>query len=212
MKLVASVTDSDGDKLEVLESDEVGVCGLVGVAMNSYPLAAQAVVYLTPEKRDLLVAALQSLPPTTSVTAPPVFPAAVTGSEASVRRRAAVGIVLAEVAQELARQDEKWGEQNHPDGTGPDHTWTYTGPASSVAQRARVECNWLAAEGQVTYLDILLEEVAEAFAEDDPAQLRAELVQVAAVAAQWVAAIDRRTAGREHYPEHDAIEQDGATP
>ncbi len=40
--------------------------------------------------------------------------------------------------------------------------------------------------------DILLEEVFEALAEEEPKELRKELVQVAAVAAQWVEAIDRR--------------------
>ncbi|TIH26025.1 NUDIX hydrolase, partial [Subtercola vilae] len=41
--------------------------------------------------------------------------------------------------------------------------------------------------------DILLEEVFEAFAESDTSKLRTELIQVAAVAQQWVEAIDRRT-------------------
>ncbi|HYF53037.1 MAG TPA: hypothetical protein VEA41_02135 [Salinarimonas sp.] len=44
----------------------------------------------------------------------------------------------------------------------------------------------------MTYSQILAEEVAEALAESDPMLLRAELVQVAAVAVQWVEAIDRR--------------------
>ena len=66
---------------------------------------------------------------------------------------------------ELTRQHQKWGEQNHADGA------TASGTASC----------W--------------EEVFEAFAEDDPKLLRAELVQVAAVALQWADAIDRRTMG-----------------
>lgn len=41
---------------------------------------------------------------------------------------------------------------------------------------------------------ILDEEVAEALAETDPERLRAELVQVAAVAVQWIEALDRRAA------------------
>ncbi len=39
---------------------------------------------------------------------------------------------------------------------------------------------------------ILLEEVHEALAEDDPTRLRAELLQVAAVAVCWVEAIEQR--------------------
>lgn len=101
-------------------------------------------------------------------------------------------LVCEEVCDERARQDARWGEQNHPDGTHPDNPWVFTGPASYVAEVARANCNRLAAEGFVTWRDILLEEIAEAFAEADPAKLRAELIQVAAVAAAWAEAIDRR--------------------
>ena len=48
--------------------------------------------------------------------------------------------------------------------------------------------------GKVTYRDILLEEVFEALAESNPARLRVELVQVAAVAVAWVEKIDRQAA------------------
>jgi hypothetical protein len=51
-----------------------------------------------------------------------------------------------------------------------------------------------AAEKTLKWVDILEEEVAEAAAESDPAKLRAELVQVAAVAVAWIEAIDRRAA------------------
>lgn len=105
------------------------------------------------------------------------------------------GDALAEVAAERARQDEKWGEQNHPDGTGPDVNWTrHIGPAHAVRDTYRELTDYHAhnAEGEpLTWLDILREEIGEAFAEDDPRALRAELVQVAAVAVQWVQAIDR---------------------
>lgn len=102
--------------------------------------------------------------------------------------------VLSEVHGERQAQDAKWGQQNHPDGTGPDRVWAFTGPAAYVAEQARANCQRLAGEGFVTWLDILLEEVAEALTEDDPAKLRAELIQVAAVAAAWAEAIDRRVA------------------
>jgi hypothetical protein len=96
--------------------------------------------------------------------------------------------VLAAIANERARQDAKWGEQNHPDGTG--------GPVMrQQADAARAACQYLAKNGGPDWRAILLEEVYEALAEDDPAKLRAELVQVAAVAAAWVAAIDRRKGG-----------------
>lgn len=105
-------------------------------------------------------------------------------------------LVLAEIAAERERQDEKWGEQNHPDGTGPNffplraHRSWHT--ASRLAAEAKKVTDAAARDQTTTWRVILLEEVFEAFAEADPAKLRAELIQVAAVAAQWVEAIDRR--------------------
>lgn len=97
-----------------------------------------------------------------------------------------VSDVLGEITRELVIQDVKWGEQNHPDGTG--------GPVMrSEAERHRAACDYLhKVLNAGDWRSILLEEVYEACAEDDPAKLRAELVQVAAVAVQWVLAIDRR--------------------
>lgn len=110
--------------------------------------------------------------------------------------------VIEEVAAERERQKAKWGEQNHPNGTGPETfalaemdcmTFTELGEAESVELRAvaTLATDKNARRGTVTWKDILLEEVFEALAEEDPAKLRAELIQVAAVAAQWVEAIDR---------------------
>jgi hypothetical protein len=113
--------------------------------------------------------------------------------------------VVLEIIRERARQDAKWGEQNHPNGTGPQSTplrgIVFLGPvlpengttkfAFGLAQLAKSSTDSKAAAGTVTFADILLEEVFEAVAEQNPALLRAELIQVAAVAAQWVEAIDR---------------------
>jgi hypothetical protein len=94
--------------------------------------------------------------------------------------------VLAEVAAERERQDAKWGEQNHPDGTDTEY--------SHVAESRRAICQTLAAKDQVTWKAIADEEIWEAYAEADPPALRKELVQVASVFIAWVEAIDRRTA------------------
>lgn len=99
--------------------------------------------------------------------------------------------VLGEVAAERGRQDAKWGQQNHPDGTGP-YASVRGGNAWEIAGMARAWCQHKAAMGKVTWLDILTEETAEAFAEDDRQRLRAELIQVAAVAVAWIEDIDRR--------------------
>lgn len=102
--------------------------------------------------------------------------------------------VLAEIADERVRQDQKWGEQNHPDGTGPHNIWPrlFRLPMDRSAGVAKGQVDFDAEMGRSTYAGILLEEVFEAMAESDPQALRVELVQVAAVAAQWVEAIDRR--------------------
>ena len=97
--------------------------------------------------------------------------------------------VYGAIARERAAQDARWGEQNHRDGTGG---LSRAGDAESMRQWT----NRQAAEGTLAWIDILEEEVAEALAETDPAKLRAELVQVAAVAVAWIEAIDRREASR----------------
>ncbi|HEX7993607.1 MAG TPA: hypothetical protein VF506_06760 [Streptosporangiaceae bacterium] len=97
--------------------------------------------------------------------------------------------VFIEIADERSRQDAKWGEQNHRDGTG--------GPTlRRWAEQDRAICQEAFRKGVGTWRHILVEEVSEALAEDDPAKLRVELIQVAAVAVAWIEAIDRREAGR----------------
>lgn len=98
----------------------------------------------------------------------------------------ATHFVLADIAAERARQLAKWGEQNHPDGTGRPGD-------DDMANLDRAKCK---ANGpdEDNWRDILQEEVSEAFAETHPLALRAELVQVAAVAVAWIETIDRRAA------------------
>lgn len=97
--------------------------------------------------------------------------------------------VLSDVAQERKRQDRKWGEQNHPDGTGSRQMREGCAYWRNVNENA-------VADGLLTWRDILAEEVFEAFAEADEAALRRELIEVAAVAVSWVQAMDRRAKAR----------------
>lgn len=104
---------------------------------------------------------------------------------------------------ERERQHAKWGEQNPPD-VNPSRDLRYVRlPASIVFTHENYgheADNWKfvneerAKEGKTAWDGILLEEVYEALAESDPSKLRAELVQVAAVAVAWIEAIDRRKA------------------
>lgn len=106
--------------------------------------------------------------------------------------------ILIEVAQERKRQDQKWGEQNHPDGTGPSQHLlgmgyydTMSFDFEDIAEACKQRTDRHAKKGTVTFADILLEEVFEALAEEDQDRLRTELIQVAAVATQWAQKIDR---------------------
>lgn len=93
--------------------------------------------------------------------------------------------VLIETADELDRQQDLWGEQNHPDGTG-------SASDKVLMELVRAETDLKDSKGELTWADILREEFYEAVSEDDEEKLRVELVQVAAVALQWAVAIDRR--------------------
>ncbi|MER6103595.1 hypothetical protein ABT115_15055 [Streptomyces sp. NPDC001832] len=91
------------------------------------------------------------------------------------------------IDRERQAQLAKFGDQHHPDGTGSVHQ-------QNAAGLARMECDDAFASGYGTWCHVLFEEVREALAESDPAKLRAELVQVAAVCAAWIHDIDSRPA------------------
>lgn len=95
--------------------------------------------------------------------------------------------VIQEVIYERWMQVQKWGVQNHPDGTD---ARLFHREADSY----RTMCDTKAELGCLTWSDILLEEVYEALAEEDPLRLEAELVQVAAVCTAWIEASRRRRA------------------
>ncbi|MEU0665707.1 hypothetical protein ABZ508_26475 [Streptomyces lavendulocolor] len=88
------------------------------------------------------------------------------------------------VDAERQRQLAKWGDQRHRDGTrASNREW---------ADEARAACQHAADEDALSWAAILYEEFTEVLAEEDPAKLRAELVQVAAVCAAWISDLDRR--------------------
>ena len=108
--------------------------------------------------------------------------------------------ILEEIAAERERQDQKWGVQDHPSF---DVSLT-TRPGGSTAQRmtenyeipsehrAKFLCDTAFKNGEGTFAHILVEEVSEAVSARNKRTLRLELIQVAAVAAAWVEALDRR--------------------
>lgn len=118
--------------------------------------------------------------------------------------------ILVEVGLERKRQDAKFPDQRLPDGTGPKVRWsvartddhrpspptywfTSAATAEDLARLFKAQTGERAISGGLTWLDVLLEEFAEALAEEDQDKLRTELIQLAAVAVRWIEDIDRRT-------------------
>ena len=100
---------------------------------------------------------------------------------------------LNEVLQERYKQEIKWGEQNHPNGTYPGCISNMIDDGeSSAPYDARNLCERKAKDGFITYAHILWEEFCEAMDEVDDNKLRKELIQVAAVAVAWVECIDKK--------------------
>ena len=102
------------------------------------------------------------------------------------RRHATAG-VLHEVSIERAAQEIRWGQQNH--------VWyREVGPRwqrFDNADEARQAVNAAAQADRLDYAGILTEEFLEALEAGTLADVRAELVQVAAVAVAAIESIDR---------------------
>lgn len=97
---------------------------------------------------------------------------------------AALNVVQFDVIPERWNQLKKWGVRGLPDGTDSFNIID--------ANEYRLQCQREFANGEGSWLDVLLEEVYEASAETAPEKLRTELVQVAAVAIAWIEDIDKR--------------------
>jgi hypothetical protein len=105
--------------------------------------------------------------------------------------------VLTDVVLRRHQQIAQWGHnENMSDGTGPDVPWL--GPNSNAteieagireAYDRKVQAEGV---GALTWVDILLEEMCEAFMEDDPAKLYSELADVVAVGVSWMEKIRQR--------------------
>lgn len=96
-------------------------------------------------------------------------------------------LVLRDIVIERARQEEKFPHQHLPFGTSTINV--------RLANATKAHVNQMAREGNLTWMDVLREEVDEASAEIDPRLFRAELIQVAAVAVRIIEDIDREYGG-----------------
>jgi hypothetical protein len=103
--------------------------------------------------------------------------------------------ILDELIKERRRQDARFPDQHLPNGTPEFAGRMGLVKARDAAQRTRdwaqKVCKGKAARGEVTWWDVLREEFYEVGAETDPARIREELIQVAAVAIRWIEDIDR---------------------
>jgi hypothetical protein len=121
--------------------------------------------------------------------------------------------VLADLALRRHAQIQQWGHnETMDDGTGPDVRWAIgmavdssgtlhadTCPATygavALEEMVRTRYDRKVQRGGVealTWVDILLEEMTEAFCEDDPAKLYSELADVGAVVISWMEKIRQR--------------------
>jgi hypothetical protein len=105
-------------------------------------------------------------------------------------------LVTREVEAERKVQDERFGEQNHVDlyeENDRARDYSYSVFRRWADQYKRLNDD----EHPLDWTGILLEEVYEALSESDEAKIRAELIQVAAVAVAWIECIDRRAVSDE---------------
>ncbi|WP_282203949.1 hypothetical protein [Kitasatospora fiedleri] len=104
-----------------------------------------------------------------------------------------------EIDAERSRQYAKFGDQRHPDLAGDatvqrEAREMFTEFADKYRDINNGHLDARDPDRRLDWTGILLEEVYEALAEADPARLRAELLQVAAVCQAWVYDLDRRPA------------------
>ena len=105
--------------------------------------------------------------------------------------------ILDEVRRELILAAEKHGPQlDLP-------MFHEFGHEVASGQSAKFTCESRSELGEVTWADIALEEVAEAFNEtEDLSALRAELLQSAAMFVAWVRALDSQEERRKNHMRH----------
>jgi len=95
--------------------------------------------------------------------------------------------IFEEIRAERKRQDEKWGEQNHP------MLGTNAGDLTrDDLKKVLEELKKMNETEMKNWLNILDEEVCEAFLETEPEKQREEMLQVAAVAVAIIECLDRR--------------------
>lgn len=105
------------------------------------------------------------------------------------------GRVFQDVDDERRAQVQKWGRQHLPNGT-EDNDFnrhardTFREFVDSLPRPLYYDTDARGKVRHLSWLDVLQEEFYEVACEEDPAKLRAELIQLIAVGTAWVEAID----------------------
>lgn len=99
--------------------------------------------------------------------------------------------VTQQVLNERAFQFLTYGDNRDNEwGNGPEERWALpisSNTATVIEEMFREHYDETEARGaQVTWVQLIREELAEAFKEDDPDRLQRELIQVAALCVSWV--------------------------
>jgi hypothetical protein len=109
-----------------------------------------------------------------------------------MKRSRVMNKIISEILAERKRQDELWGEQNHPIIARTHYDISkseyYRIPEE---KEIKVWFNHKQRLGKLTYFDILLEEVVEVANCTNADDLRKELIQVAAVTVAMIESLER---------------------
>jgi hypothetical protein len=101
--------------------------------------------------------------------------------------------VLEEVGLHRSEQRARYGTNDDlVDGTGPQVQWLLPIAFHRAAVTEKMLRGEYEQHERPTWMHLVREEVAEAFMESDPARLREELIQVAALCVSWVETLDAR--------------------
>lgn len=130
--------------------------------------------------------------------------------------------ILREVSAERDQQIAKWGDQrlrNFRSGAfrDPEAPSVRTGTRramlglAATTEEFRTRCEVAEKSGILSFADVLMEEVSEAMDAENEVELRAELIQVAAVAVKWIEALDKQSA-KDGGPPFPKLTEDGRVP
>lgn len=98
-------------------------------------------------------------------------------------------VPLHHIEAECCRQDDRFPDQHLPNGAPENDREVFF--RNTMRDNAKAATQAAVADGTLTWALLVNEECHEVLAEADPVALRAELVQLAALAVRWIEDLDR---------------------